>query len=74
MIKEFRAKEHKRIMRLCKEAGFQDPSLAANLFSMLLEGAHSCVQCVGMRQIGEDLVKVVNLMVANSRDQTNGRL
>lgn len=74
VIKEFRAKEHKRIMRLCKEAGFQDPSLAANLFSMLLEGAHSCVQCVGMRQIGEDLVKVVNLMVANSRDQPNGRL
>ncbi|MGH7602910.1 MAG: TetR/AcrR family transcriptional regulator [Gemmatimonadaceae bacterium] len=74
VIQEHKLREHKRIMRLCKDAGFQDPGLAANLFSMLLEGAHSCVQCVGMRQIGEDLVKVVNLMVANSRDQLRARL
>jgi AcrR family transcriptional regulator len=74
VIQEHKLREHKRIMRICKDAGFQDPGLAANLFSMLLEGAHSCVQCVGMRQIGEDLVKVVNLMVANSRDQLQARL
>src|SRR3954470_12401396 len=69
VIQEYRVREHKRVLRLCKEAGFQDPGLAANLFSMLLEGAHSCVQCIGMRQIGEDLVKVVDLMVENTRQQ-----
>jgi NADH:ubiquinone oxidoreductase subunit F (NADH-binding) len=36
---------------------------------MMLEGAHSCGQCVGMRQIGEHLVQVVDRMVANNRLQ-----
>ena len=36
---------------------------------MLLEGAHSCVQCIGMRQVGEHLVQVVDVMVENSRRQ-----
>jgi AcrR family transcriptional regulator len=67
VIQEFKIREHKRVVRLCKTAGFQDPGLAANLFSMLLEGAHSCVQCVGMRQFGEHLVQLVDLMVENSR-------
>jgi AcrR family transcriptional regulator len=69
VIQEHKIREHKRVVRLCKSAGFQDPVLAANLFSMLLEGAHSCVQCIGMRQIGEHLVHVVDLMVENSRRQ-----
>ncbi|HEY3114333.1 MAG TPA: TetR/AcrR family transcriptional regulator [Gemmatimonadaceae bacterium] len=68
-IQEHKLREHKRVMRLCKAAGFQDPGLSANLFSMLLEGAHSCVQCVGMRKFGEHLVQVVDLMVENSRQQ-----
>ena len=67
VISEYKLREHKRVMKLCKSAGFRDPGLSANLFSMLIEGAHSCVQCVGMRQIGEDLVKVVDLMVATAR-------
>jgi hypothetical protein len=33
---------------------------------MMLEGAHGCGQCVGMRQIGEQLVEIVDLMVENS--------
>ena len=69
VIQEFKVREHKRVVRLCKAAGFQNPNLAANLFSMLLEGAHSCVQCVGMRQFGEHLVHLVDLMVENSRQQ-----
>jgi AcrR family transcriptional regulator len=69
VIQEHKIREHKRVVRLCKAAGFQDPVLAANLFSMLLEGAHSCVQCIGMRQIGEHLVHVVDLMVENRRQQ-----
>lgn len=69
VIQEHKIREHKRVVRLCKSAGFQDPILAANLFQMLLEGAYSCVQCSGMRQIGEHLVQVVDLMVENRRQQ-----
>ena len=67
VIQEYKIRSHKRVVRLCKAAGFQNPVLAANLFSMLLEGAHSCVQCMGMRQVGEHLVQVVDLMVENRR-------
>ena len=73
VIQEYRLREHKRVLRLCKAGGFRDPALSANLFSMMLEGAHSCGQCVGMRQIGEHLVQVVDLMVENSRQQAAAR-
>src|SRR3954470_3397897 len=69
VIQEYKAREHKRVVRLCKAAGFVNPTLAANLFSMLLEGAHSCVSCVGMGRFGEDLVQLVDLMVENARQQ-----
>lgn len=69
VIQDYKVREHKRILRLCKAAGFQDPALSANLFSMMLEGAHSCGQCVGMGKVGADLVRVVELMVENRRQQ-----
>jgi AcrR family transcriptional regulator len=67
VMKEHKLRVHKRVVRLCKAAGFPDPALSANLFTMMLEGAHSCGTCVGMRQIGEHLVHVVDLMVENNR-------
>src|SRR5207302_8752842 len=73
VIQEHKQREHKRVVRLCKAAGFQNPVLAADLFTMLLEGAHSCVQCIGMRQIGEHLVQLVDLMVENSRQQVRAQ-
>lgn len=69
LMQEHKVREHKRVVRLCKAAGFPDPAFSANLFTMVLEGAHSCGTCVGMRQIGEHLVQVVNLMVENNRRQ-----
>jgi len=69
VIQEHKIREHKRVVRLCKAAGFRDAAFSANLFSMMLEGAHSCVQCIGMRQIGEHLVQVVDLMVENNRQR-----
>ena len=69
VMKEHKLKTHKRVVRLCKAAGFPDPAFSANLFTMMLEGAHSCGTCVGMRQIGEHLVQVVDLMVENNRQQ-----
>ncbi len=68
VIQAHKLRERKRVRRLCAEAGFQDPDLAANLFYLLLEGAFACVQCAGMKKIGEDLVRLVDLMVENSRD------
>jgi hypothetical protein len=68
-MKEHKLREHKRVVRLCKAAGFPDPAFSANLFTMMLEGAHSCGTCVGMRQIGEHLVQVVDLMVENNRQR-----
>jgi AcrR family transcriptional regulator len=69
VIQKYRLREHKRVLKLCRAAGFPDPAFSANLFSMMLEGAHSCGVCVGMRQIGEHLVRVVDLMVDNIRRQ-----
>ena len=69
VMKEHKLRAHKRVVRLCKAAGFQDPNFSANLFMMMLEGAHSCGQCVGMSQIGEHLVQVVDRMVENNRQQ-----
>lgn len=67
VIQAHKLREHKHIQQLCKEAGFLDPDLAANLFFMLLEGAQNCVQCSGLKRVGEDLVRLVNRMVENRR-------
>jgi AcrR family transcriptional regulator len=67
VIQAHKQRELKQIQRLCKEAGFQDPDLAAHLFYLLLEGAQGCVQCTGMKRVGEDLVRLVNRMVENNR-------
>jgi AcrR family transcriptional regulator len=66
VIQAYKQREHKRVLRLCQAARFRDPKLSANLFYMMLEGAHGCGQCIGMRQIGEQLVEIVDLMVENS--------
>jgi AcrR family transcriptional regulator len=71
VMQEHKVREHKRVVRLCKAAGFRDPAFSANLFTMMLEGAHSCGTCVGMRQIGEHLVQVVDLMVETNRRQAS---
>lgn len=73
VIQAYKQREHKRVLRLCKESGFEDPELAANLFYLLLEGASNCVQCIGMKRIGEDLVELVNRMVTNARTRGRGQ-
>jgi AcrR family transcriptional regulator len=70
IIEAHKLREHKRVLKLCEQAGFQDPALAANMFYLLLEGATSCVQCKGLKRIGEDLVELVDRMIANSRNQS----
>ena len=73
IIRDYKKREHRRVRRLCEEAGFQNPDLAANLFYMMLEGAVNCVSCIGTKQIGEHLVQVVDLMIENNRTQGRSR-
>jgi len=65
VIDEHRSREHGRILALCREAGFEDAELAADQFYFLLEGAKTCVQCVGLRRVGQHLMALVDSMVAS---------
>jgi hypothetical protein len=37
---------------------------------MLLEGAKACVQCIGLKRVGEHLMKSVDALIAARRRQT----
>src|SRR4051812_7427399 len=65
VVDEHRVREHARILELCRQAEFENPDLTADQFFILLEGAKSCLQCIGMKRVGEHLVQLVNTMVAN---------
>ena len=67
VIDEHRSREHQRILTLCRQAGFRDPELTADQFYFLLEGAKTCVQCVGLRRVGQHLMELVDKMVAERR-------
>jgi AcrR family transcriptional regulator len=67
VIDEHRLLEHQKILKLCREAGFPDPELAADEFFFLLEGAKSCVQCIGLKRVGQHLMRLVDTMVAECK-------
>lgn len=69
IIQDYKTREHERVRLLCEEAGFENPDLAANLFYMMLEGASNCVQCIGVKQLGEHLVQLVDRMIENNRSR-----
>jgi AcrR family transcriptional regulator len=64
VIDEHRVREHQRITAVCREAGFPEPELAADQFYFLLEGAKTCVQCMGLKRVGEHLMRLVDSMAA----------
>jgi AcrR family transcriptional regulator len=64
LIDEHRKHEHKRIRAVCRQAGFSESDAVADQFYLLLEGAKSCVQAIGLRRVGEHLMRVVDQMVA----------
>src|SRR5256885_16834861 len=66
VIDEHREHEHERILKLCRQARFDDPELAADQFYFLLEGAKSCVKCIGLKRVGEHLMQMVDSMIATS--------
>jgi AcrR family transcriptional regulator len=69
VIDEHRMREHARILRVCREAGFAEPELAADQFYMLIEGAKACVQCIGLKRVGENLVRSVDALIAARKRQ-----
>ncbi len=64
VIDAHRVREHERIRGVCREAGFPEPELAADQFYMLLEGAKACVQCIGLKRVGEHLMRSVDALIA----------
>jgi AcrR family transcriptional regulator len=64
VIDDHRKREHQRIIELCEQAGFPEAELTADELYFLLEGAKSCVQCIGMKRVGEHLMRLVETMVA----------
>ena len=70
VIDEHRVREHARVLRVCREAGFPEPELAADQFYMLLEGAKACVSCLGLKRVGEHLVKSVDALIAARKRQS----
>ena len=73
VIDEHRVREHERITAVCREAGFPEPELTADEFYFLIEGAKACVQCMGLRRVGEHLVRLVDTMVATRGDRKAAR-
>lgn len=73
VIDGHRVREHERVLRLCREAGFPEPELAADQFYMLLEGAKACVTCIGLKRVGEHLMRSVDALISARSAQANGR-
>jgi AcrR family transcriptional regulator len=65
VIAEHRQREHGRIVALCREANFSEPDLIADQFYLLLEGAKSCVMCMGLKRVGQHLIRMVDSIVAS---------
>jgi AcrR family transcriptional regulator len=69
VIDEHRRREHAQVLKVCREAGFAEPELAADQFYMLLEGAKACVLGIGLKRVGEHLMKSVDALIAARRRQ-----
>ena len=70
VIDEHRVREHARILHVCREAGFPEAELAADQFYMLLEGAKACVTCIGLKRVGEHLMRSVDALIEARKRQT----
>jgi AcrR family transcriptional regulator len=71
VIDEHRVREHERVRALCREAGFPEPELAADQFYMMIEGAKACVQCIGLKRVGEHLMRSVDALIAARSGQSD---
>ena len=69
VIDEHRRREHAWVLGTCRDAGFPEADLAADQFYMLLEGAKVCVSCIGLKRVGEHLMKSVDALIAARKRQ-----
>src|SRR6478752_5987688 len=69
VIDEHRIREHARVLALCREARFPEADLAADQFYMLLEGAKACVHCIGLKRVGEHLMRSVDALIEARKRQ-----
>jgi AcrR family transcriptional regulator len=69
VIEEHKRREYARVLRLCKDAEFPKPELVADQVYFLLEGAKACVQCIGLKRVGEHLIQLVDAAITTSRKQ-----
>ena len=69
VIDEHRRREHAWVLGTCRNAGFPEADLAADQFYMLLEGAKACVSCIGLKRVGEHLMKSVDALIAARKRQ-----
>ncbi len=69
VIDEHRRREHAWVLGTCRDAGFAEADLAADQFYMLLEGAKVCVSCIGLKRVGEHLMKSVDALIAARKRQ-----
>src|SRR6476659_7607884 len=63
VIDAYRVREHEWVLRLCREAHFPEADLAADQFYMMIEGAKACVQCIGLKRVGEHLMRSVDALI-----------
>jgi len=63
VIDEHRKREHAWVLAKCRDAGFPEAELAADQFYMLLEGAKACVSCIGLKRVGEHLMRSVDALI-----------
>ena len=63
VIDEHRKREHAWVLGVCRQAGFPEAELAADQFYMLLEGAKACVSCIGLKRVGEHLMRSVDALI-----------
>ena len=47
-----------------------EADLAADQFYMLLEGAKACVTCIGLKRVGEHLMRSVDALIAARKRQS----
>jgi AcrR family transcriptional regulator len=69
VIEEHKRREYARVLRLCRDAEFPKPEMVADQVYFLLEGAKACVQCIGLKRVGEHLIQLVDAAITTSRKQ-----
>jgi AcrR family transcriptional regulator len=64
VIEDYKNAQRNRLVRLCRDAGLDEPELLADELNLLLEGARVTAQSVGPGGIGARLMRMGEAMIA----------